>query len=291
MLESSTRLRNGVTLDAEIFYFSGTGNSLVAAKGLSERTNSKLVPIVAQMGKARIPVRADVIGIVFPVYYADVPPLVKKFLGKLESIQGKYVFSVCTYGGGIGDSVHTIRRIIRSRSGELSAAFGLHMPQNAFHKPWESRQRIYRRSRNKLDIISKSILLKRSGMLFSDRLWGSILLPIHRAIRPMYKNSLKKLVGTEENLQVDELIHLLDKSFRINEKCTGCGICAKICPVENIRLVNNHPVWLKHCENCLACYNWCPEQAIQNDVAQNGYRYRHPDVKTIDIMKQKVSEE
>ena len=278
-------------MDAEIYYFSGTGNSLAVAEAISKRTNGKLLPIAAQIGKDRIPVQADVIGIVFPVYYADVPPLVKRFLERIENIQDKFVFSVCTYGGGVGDSIQTVRRIIGSRSGELSAAFGVHMPQNAFHKPWENCKKIYRRSRKKLDIISKRILLGKSGMLLSDKLRIFMLLPIHFAIRPMYTKSLKKLAGTRENLSVDEMIHRLDKSFRTTEQCTGCGVCSEICPVENIRMQGDQPVWLKQCENCLACYNWCPEQAIQNDIAQNGYHYRHPDVKTNDIIKQKAAEE
>jgi len=46
---------------------------------------------------------------------------------------------------------------------------------------------------------------------------------------------------------------------------------------------------LHGCENCLACYNWCPTNAIHGGIAKSGYRYRHPDVRTRDIPGQTES--
>jgi len=51
----------------------------------------------------------------------------------------------------------------------------------------------------------------------------------------------------------------MDKSFFADEKCTGCRICAKICPAQNIGLVKEKPQWEHHCEQCFACIQWCPE--------------------------------
>jgi MinD superfamily P-loop ATPase len=53
-----------------------------------------------------------------------------------------------------------------------------------------------------------------------------------------------------------------DKKFALDGKCTGCGTCEKICPVKNIRLAEGKPVWLHACEQCAACFSWCPKEAI-----------------------------
>ncbi len=54
----------------QIFYFSASGNSLALARDIAERINATLVPIPAVIHKEAIKPDADVIGIVFPVYYA-----------------------------------------------------------------------------------------------------------------------------------------------------------------------------------------------------------------------------
>ena len=87
----------------------------------------------------------------------------------------------------------------------------------------------------------------------------------------------------------------MDGRFRVDETCTSCGICEKVCPAANIRLepasgVNpeaasaKQPVWLHRCEQCYACLQWCPEAAIQwGDKTAGRDRYHHPEVKVTDL--------
>jgi ferredoxin len=53
--------------------------------------------------------------------------------------------------------------------------------------------------------------------------------------------------------------------FYADEKCRGCGICAKVCLTEKIELVDGQPRWKKDvkCYACFACINYCPRRAIQ----------------------------
>ena len=238
-------------MSVEIYYFSGTGNSLIVARDIAEKTNAKLIPIASQIGKKVIITNADVIGIVFPVYYGDTPLIVKKFAEKLNNISNKYLFAVCTYGGGIGDSLRTLSRIIHSRGGELSAKYGVHMPQNAFYKSWENHEKIFRKWKKKLEIISKNVNVQKKGMLFNDFLLNLILFPFHKIVEPMSKRGLANLSDSSSHMPIEELIHRADRSYSTNEKCNGCGICSEVCPVNNIRIISNKPVWLNHCENSL----------------------------------------
>ena len=139
----------------------------------------------------------------------------------------------------------------------------------------------------KLEIISRGITLKKKGMLLSDFLQYLFLFPIQIIAKYAFRKYLLKIVNSPD-MTNEEIICLLDKSFKVNEKCNGCGICSQICPVNNIKMINNKPKWLNHCETCLACYHWCPNRAIKGGVAPtNEYYYHHPDVKISDIMKQK----
>jgi Pyruvate/2-oxoacid:ferredoxin oxidoreductase delta subunit len=47
-------------------------------------------------------------------------------------------------------------------------------------------------------------------------------------------------------------------------RCTGCGACIEVCPVEAITLVNDK-AHIDHgiCTGCEACINICPEDALQ----------------------------
>lgn len=71
------------------------------------------------------------------------------------------------------------------------------------------------------------------------------------------------------------LIPSEDKKFTVDEKCTGCGTCEKICPVKNIRLTDGKPVWMHSCEQCAACFSWCPSEAIAGTNLAARTRFRN----------------
>jgi MinD superfamily P-loop ATPase len=79
----------------------------------------------------------------------------------------------------------------------------------------------------------------------------------------------------------------LDKNFWVDDKCNHCGICSKVCPPKNIEIVNEKPVWLHRCEQCLACIQWCPQEAIQYGKKTVNYaRYHQPEVSLSDMLEQ-----
>jgi len=46
-------------------------------------------------------------------------------------------------------------------------------------------------------------------------------------------------------------------------KCSGCGTCMDLCPVEAIKLVENlATVSEEDCAECGACVDECPEKAL-----------------------------
>jgi len=70
---------------AEIYYFSGTGNSLSVARMIAEKLDAQLIPVASFTNEGQIQSNADVIGITFPVYYADAPAIVCRFARRLSA--------------------------------------------------------------------------------------------------------------------------------------------------------------------------------------------------------------
>lgn len=113
-------------MNMKIFNFSGTGNTLRIAERIAKNLGGRTIPIASLEEKDIIHTQSEMIGIVFPVYYADLPMIVKRFAEKLDDINNKYIFGVATYGGDFGTSFKTLSKIIENRNGCLSGKYGIH---------------------------------------------------------------------------------------------------------------------------------------------------------------------
>ena len=253
-----------------IFYFTGTGNSLKVARDLATKLGGAEMVRITKKNLQRSGARdAETVGIVFPVYYTGLPSVVKEFAGNLEVTPGTYVFAVATYGGMQGFSFDLLSEILAGQGISLSAAFGIPMPGNNqvlyAPVPEEKQQERFMNEGQMTDRIARDILSKKKIL---PRPMNSI----SRAVLGIFYGRLKP--------------HERDRHFHADENCSSCGICTKICPVENITLVDGRPVWHHHCEYCLACLQWCPESAIQYDrkTVSRG-RYHHPDITVRDLFQ------
>jgi MinD superfamily P-loop ATPase len=100
----------------------------------------------------------------------------------------------------------------------------------------------------------------------------------------------KGLPLTADNLYTN--IKSLAEKFFFESACDGCGLCEKICPVENIKLIDKNPEWRRHCEHCMACIQWCPQEAIQYGVkTKKRNRYRNPYITAKDMIINKGNSE
>lgn len=271
---------------AAVYYFSGTGNSLYLAKALAEQLDGGLIPLVSAAGMERVCPDADVIGLVYPVFYNDLPVIVREFAAKLTGIKGKYIFAVCNYGGCGSQSIKTLEKIIEASGGELAAAYGIHMPQNAFKKPWENNLRTIERGGRKAVKIAGDVSARKKGNHLKGIL-NYAFLRLHPKLLPGIRDGLIKRTGLPTEASYEALVRANDRLFTAGVSCTGCGLCARVCPVGNIILDGGKPKWLGRCENCLACYDWCPSKAIEGGVAHKGYYYTNPRITAAELMAQK----
>ena len=254
-----------------IYYFSATGNSLVVAKDLARGLdNAALVPISKAL---KIPDAAayERVGFVYPVYMFGLPLIVADFLKTVKIKPGAYIFSVTTSGGLKGRAHSLAKEILKKRGVDLASGFSVIMPGNyallygAFSKGRQ--EKMFARQKIKTQQILDFLRQKKRGLMEE---------------RPFLLNLLLyKLIYEGGSAQIP----LSAKGFWSTEACTKCGLCAKICPVENIQMQNGLPLWLAHCQHCMGCLQWCPVEAIQyKKMTLDKKRYHHPDVQALDII-------
>ena len=248
---------------SRIYWFSGTGNSLYAAKRLSaEMGGYPLVQITDNAPEGAAGGAGAKVGFVFPSYYGNLPRAVKMFVEKLEIKPDTYIFAVVTMGAVGQGSVGSMNKALKAKGLRLNYGRGVLMPAN------------YVISYNPADRDKKAKALSKAD----ER-----LRVFAREIEARLQ-SVKSLPVTARNLFKD--IEKLDAAFTVSGECTNCGICEKICPVRNIKMENDKPVWQHHCEHCIACISWCPIKAIDyGKKTQARRRYSNPHVKAEDLMR------
>lgn len=252
-----------------IFYFSGTGNSLYAAKYLSEYLQDNELVNMADALHERCFYYAlkpgETCGFVFPVYFGGMPSVVADFVKKLRlsSDEVPYVYTLVTYGGKAGGSVQALQIALEKRYITLNAAFGVKMPDNyvIMYNPSTPEQ-------------AEDVL----GAAEADLLYAAM--KIRDRDNPGIGHTMADTVMTA-GMQVAYRMMRKTAAFKVDDNCIGCGLCEKICPTKAIEMRDYKPVWVKDtCAHCVACISRCPVQNIQyGDKTKKRGRYVHPILK------------
>ena len=260
----------------EIYYFSGTGNSLSVAKDIVDKIDGKLIAIKDVIEAEKINPHGEGVGIIFPAYYMLMPRIVERFINKLDNLEDKYIFSIITVGGIAGDVVSKLQEAISKKNGKLSASFIVRMPANYIDGsnalPLFLQQRMFKKWNKKIDNIVECI--------------HNQDYKITKNFNPIMTFLFSSYIEKERNSGLFDPD--IDKHFWVDDKCNLCGTCQEICPVDNIIIEDESIKWNHNCEKCLACIQWCPRQAIQFDEdTVKRKRYHHPNVRLSEMITKK----
>ncbi len=245
-----------------IFYFTSTGNCLAVAK----KIGGNLISIPQIIDLPNLHFKDDVIGLVFPVYGFGMPRMVREFLQK-ATWEADYSFAVGTYGNLPGAAMMDVQKYAKQHGKHFDYAESLLMVDNylpGFDMDDQIAKLPGKRVDENLSRIIADIRNRRKAEATTGLIW--------RAFTALMRSGERRFMNGKQA-----------QRYMINQDCTRCGVCAKVCPAENIS-VTDKVIFGDHCEGCQGCLHLCPQNAIHMKNEKSAARWRNPDASLNEII-------
>ncbi len=98
-------------MKTDIYYFTGSGNSLDIAQKISDQLQCSNILSIPKITKNSDHITGDTIGIVCPIYYHNMPHMVRQFIKKIK--KANYVFMVYAGAGDLGLGDKKTKKVVR----------------------------------------------------------------------------------------------------------------------------------------------------------------------------------
>ena len=231
-------------------YLSGSGNTKhIVTLLLNELGNTGIcAPIESE--DAMKALEGDEILIAYPTMFSNIPYLVRDFINSHgSSWKGKKIFLITTMGLFAGDGTGCAARLLKKYGAEITGGLQIVMPDSigdckALKKSKEQNKAIIDKADKRIIDAARKMRegnYPKEGLSFAAHLAGLF------GQRLWFYN---KTTGYKDKLKIDPA------------KCIGCGICAKNCPTQNIKIEDGKAVSSDKCTMCYRCVNHCPKQAM-----------------------------
>lgn len=250
-----------------VFYFTGTGNSLFAAKELEE----KQISIPQAVHDEKKVYKDERIGIVCPIYGHEMPLMVKEFLRE-ATFQTAYFYVVLTYGNIHGGAAELAEKYLQSIGKEAQYINTIKMVDN-FLPGFDMEEQLATLPEKKVEKNLASIKADIDG----KKVWKP---PITQEDRGWHKGFLERSAGIAS--------FGMQQLYKVTDDCIGCGICMNVCPAGCIHLEGQKAVHgIQNCQMCMACIHHCPQNAIRLCMPEKNpnARYHNPDVRLTEIVE------
>ena len=248
-----------------IFYFSGTGNSLQAARAMV--SPGEEIADIAKCVRERqfsfaIPAEEPV-GIVCPVYYGGLPSVVREFVSAYKADGAdRYYYGVLTCGGSALSAMEMLRADLAAVGVKLSACFSVTMPDNYVVMFTPDSDEKIRRTLSAAERELKKIRARVDSREIVNVKCSAPVKALAALVYPMYDRMRKTA------------------RFTTDDQCIGCGTCAGRCPARAIVMRDGRPKWIKErCIHCMACVRCGAVQYGKTTAGKK--RYTNPILKKV----------
>ncbi len=241
-----------------VFYFSGTGNSQLAAKQIAAELGDELVSINAclKKGEKRTFHAERPLVFVAPTYAWRMPKVLERWIRETEFEGNQNIYFVLTCGGSVGNAAAYAKKLCEEKGLRFFGLALVAMPNNYValsNTPDKAecaaiREKAGARVASLAALIQKGEPFPEAAISLKDRMNSG---PVNRLFYALF-------------------VH--DKGFAASDACISCGKCAQRCPLNNIRMEDGKPVWNGNCTHCMACIGGCPVEAIEYKSASKGNR-------------------
>lgn len=232
-----------------ILYFSGTGNSEYLAKLLAKDLNDDIVDLFSYIkeGRPGFFESDSPFVLVCPTYSWRVPLFLSKYLLTCDFKGSRDFYVLMNYGDSCGNAYDYIKEDLHKLGLNFMGLYGLKMPENYImlfdlDNP-ETNKKIIAKAKSNISNIAKYIKNKEE---FPKRKVGIVGKFQSAVINPIFFKFITK-----------------DKNFYATDKCISCGLCEKVCVLNNISYEDGKPIWNGKCTHCSACISKCPVSAIE----------------------------
>ena len=232
-----------------VLYFTGTGNSRYVAERIAGALGDELLSMNDRIKAGdTLPVASgERLVIVTPTYAWRIPRIVWDWLAETDFPCGAQAWFVMTCGSEIGNAAQYSRALCQEKQLTYMGTAQIIMPENyiaMFNAPQaEEARQIVARAEPDIDRVISAIRAGQEFALPRNNLYDRFM---SGPVNPIFYSFFVKA-----------------NAFGVGDSCTGCGQCARLCPMNNITIQNGKPVWGGDCTHCMACICRCPAQAIE----------------------------
>lgn len=239
-----------------IFYFSGTGNSQLAAKQIAEITNDGIISInqCLKDGKRKTYESESPLVFAVPTYAWRMPRVVESWIYDACFAGCSDVYFVLTCAGSCGNAAVYAKKLCAKKNWHFRGLAQVVMPENyvaMFPTPDKEESRAILEK-------AKPCIAELAARIRDRKEFPERIISIKDRVQS----------GPVNRIFYTLLVH--DKGFTVSDKCISCGKCAKRCPLGNIDIASGKPEWNGNCTHCMACIGGCPTEAIGYQSKSNG---------------------